>query len=136
MNGSALPPPVIPPTKRTLILLDATGSMHKSIDACKKKIEEVCTRAVRILTEQGFDATLALQFATFRNYDQDAPYLLTCSSWEKNPENLKSFISRVQAGGGDFSRFGYEQNFDLIFFCFFQGGGRMRLSKLPFNMQI
>jgi len=100
MNGSSLPPPVIRPIKRTLVLLDATGSMGSSIDACKKKIEEVIARAHQILEKAELDACFELQFASFRNYDQDPPQLLSCSNWEKNPTNLKSFISHVRAFGG------------------------------------
>ena len=105
MNGSSLPPPVIRPIKRTLVLLDATGSMRDSIDACKNKIEEVCARTYEILEKAELDACFEVQFATFRNYDQDPPKLLSCSNWEKKPNNLKSFISCVLADGGNFARF-------------------------------
>ncbi len=115
MNGSVLPPPVIRPIKRTLVLLDATGSMRDSIKACKEKIQEVFDLAQKILTQEGVEASFELQFATFRNYDQDAPYLLSCSSWEKRPDNLKSFITHVDAFGGDFARFLYERNFAHLF---------------------
>jgi hypothetical protein len=93
------------------VLLDATGSMGSSIDACKKKIEEVIARAHQILEKAELDACFELQFASFRNYDQDPPQLLSCSNWEKKPANLKSFISHVRAFGGDFARFVHEAVF-------------------------
>ena len=104
LEASCRPAP-ISHIKRTLMLLDATGSGHNNlwISACRRKIEEVFARVHEILSDQAVDACFELQFVLFRNYDQDPPNLLSCSNWEKTPLNLESFLSHARAFGGDFA---------------------------------
>jgi hypothetical protein len=101
MNGSELPKPIERPVRRTMVLLDATGSMGSTIKGCKRTIEDVCKRAYKILKDAKVEAAFELQFTTYRNYDCVPSDLLCCSKWAKKPEELQYFLQNVQASGGN-----------------------------------
>jgi hypothetical protein len=105
MNGSMLPEPIKRPMRRTMVLLDATGSMRRSIEGCKQTISDVCSRAHDTLKKAKVDAAFELQFTTFRNYDCEPAQLLCCSQWAKDPDELRLFLQNVRACGGDAASF-------------------------------
>jgi hypothetical protein len=114
MNGSMLPEPIMRPIRRTLVLLQATGSMMKSIEGCKKTISDVFSRAYETLKAAKVDAAFELQVATFRNYDQEPAQLLCCSKWAKSPEELQLFLQNVRAFGGDAASFAFDSFIDIF----------------------
>jgi hypothetical protein len=41
-----------------------------------------------------------MQFAVYRNYSSGPDLLLEASEWRSNPQDLKEFLGRVKASGG------------------------------------
>jgi len=84
---------------RTIILLDATGSMHLFFNKCKTIVKEMLRRVGEILTEQKVSSGFEIQFVVYRNYTSKSK-LLEASSWESDPEALSAFIDEAEISGG------------------------------------
>lgn len=87
---------------RTLVLIDATGSMGGVLQATKGCVREMMRRVGVILkdhqlSEQAFE----LQLAVYRNYGCRTDELLECSSWESSPVNLQHFLDKQGPRGGE-----------------------------------
>jgi hypothetical protein len=83
-------------TSRTIVLMDATGSMGSCIDSTKKALKEIFCRAREILTENGAAASFQMQIAVYRNYNAPQEELLQASNWETEttPDQLRLFLDR------------------------------------------
>ncbi|CAL6025608.1 Helicase-related_protein [Hexamita inflata] len=84
---------------KTLILLDATGSMGEVIEKTKNTIKTMFTNAYTIMKENNVAESFEVMIAAYRNYS-DNDQLFQCSGWEKNPDNLRMFIDTIKAFGG------------------------------------
>ncbi|CAL6013582.1 Conserved_hypothetical protein [Hexamita inflata] len=84
---------------KTLILLDATGSMGEVIEKTKNTIKTMFTNAHAVLRENNVAESFEVMIAAYRNYS-DNGQLFQCSGWEKNPDNLRTFIDTIKAFGG------------------------------------
>jgi hypothetical protein len=62
--------------RRTLCLMDATGSMCSLIANTKRAIATMFARAGEVLRERGNETQIEFQFACYRNYDCDADSIL------------------------------------------------------------
>jgi hypothetical protein len=103
--GEQNPLVVLPSTSKTriLVLMDATGSMGSSMHATKETVGVMFDRATEILEDEfkGRGGGLfEMQFAVYRNYKSGADMLLEASEWRSNPQDLKDFLGRVKACGG------------------------------------
>ena len=87
-------------SSRTMVLMDATGSMSGLLVKTKQQVLEMFQRAVSILTEEKLVASFEVQFVVYRDYDCTFDRLLQCSEWENNPESLATFMARCPAEGG------------------------------------
>ena len=89
---------------RTLLLMDATGSMAPLLSAAKDTVCTMFQRTSDILKEKGLPTDVfQMQFVVYRDYDCKDE-LLQSSSWETKPNNLRSFIENMEAkGGGDYA---------------------------------
>lgn len=87
-------------SSRTIVLMDATGSMHSLLNKSKNTVEAMFERAYSILQEKNITSAFELQFVAYRNYDQHVEKLLQCSTWESEPINLRQFIASIAASGG------------------------------------
>jgi len=85
---------------RTLILMDATGSMSGVITKSKHTVKTMFERMHSVIEAKGGTATLEIQFACYRNYDCSLEMLLQVSPWETNPDNLRKFMDSISAYGG------------------------------------
>lgn len=86
---------------RTICLMDATGSMGDLLTKCKATVAKMFERAHRVLGDAGLEEGLfELQFAVYRNYNVTEDYIVQYSSWESEPQNLKTFIDSIQCNGG------------------------------------
>ncbi len=85
---------------RTIVLMDATGSMTDLLTQAKNTVETMFSRACEILQAAGMDAKFELQFAVYRNYNCTADELLQYSEWESDPAKLRQFLSAVGPEGG------------------------------------
>ena len=94
---------VVPETCRTIILMDATGSMGRLLAACKDTIFTVFERASNILEDRSLPSdAFQVQCVVYRDYDCGAG-VLQASNWESKPANLRTFMSAIGAqGGGDY----------------------------------
>lgn len=89
---------------RTMLLMDATGSMSSLLSAVKETVCSMFEEAVKVLEvmELPSDA-FQMQFVVYRDYDCKQEGILQSSSWESKPNNLKKFIAPIAAtGGGDY----------------------------------
>lgn len=87
---------------RILVLMDATGSMGNAMRAAKDTIGVMFDRATQILADfaGGGSDLFEMQFAVYRNYSSGPDLLLEASEWRSNPQDLKDFLGRVNASGG------------------------------------
>ncbi|CAF4032068.1 unnamed protein product, partial [Rotaria sordida] len=89
---------------RTVLLMDATGSMSSLLSAAKETVCTMFERATAILTEKKLpNDTFQMQFVVYRDYDCGEKGILQSSSWETKPNNLRNFMTHIAAkGGGDY----------------------------------
>jgi hypothetical protein len=85
---------------RTLVLMDATGSMGELLKKAQEKVEEMFRRAKIVLTDNGIKRPFEVQFVGYRNYNSSRDEILVYSPWESSPENLKRFMNYVKPEGG------------------------------------
>lgn len=84
---------------RTVVAVDATGSMSATIEACKRTIMDMFREVNGTLKEVRYGGTFELMICFYRNYSSRAE-LLVHSPWESDPNNLAAFMGDVRAGGG------------------------------------
>lgn len=91
-------------SSRTVLVMDATGSMSGLLTAVKETISTMFERATVVLNEQkASNSSFQMQMAVYRDYDCMKDRLLQSSSWESKPTKLRTFIERIVAeGGGDY----------------------------------
>ena len=81
---------------RTVLLMDATGSMASLLSAAKNTVCTMFERASSMLEEKGFPSdSFQMQFAVYRDY-YCRELLFQCSSWESKSSNLRSFMKKVR----------------------------------------
>ena len=86
---------------RTIVLMDATGSMGGLMQKAKNRVYDMFTRIEKILIDKYFDPKVfEMQFAVYRNYDQPANKLLCTSPWTCKSDELNQFMQTIAAGGG------------------------------------
>ncbi|CAF3372847.1 unnamed protein product [Rotaria socialis] len=82
-------------SSRTVLLMDATGSMSSLLSAAKETVCTMFERAASILSEKGLpNDAFQMQFVVYRDYDCKSEGILQSSSWETKP------IAAM--GGGDY----------------------------------
>ena len=99
-----LGPKLISKTSRTLVLMDATGSMSCLLSAAKETVCKIFKHASEFLEPEGVPSdTFQIQFSVYRDYDCRQEGILQSSFWETNPNKLKSFMDNIHPhGGGDY----------------------------------
>lgn len=85
---------------RTIILIDATGSMQPLLGQCKTTVKTALTRANQILYHmEKIPFAYEIQFVAYRNYSSKRE-ILQPSPFHKDPESLSQFIETVECSGG------------------------------------
>ncbi|CAF3594708.1 unnamed protein product [Rotaria socialis] len=93
---------LIAASSRTVLLMDATGSMSSLLTAAKETVCTMFERASTVLQEKGLpNDAFQMQFAVYRDYDCKKDGVLQSSSWETKPTSLRSFMTKITAMGGD-----------------------------------
>ena len=88
-------------SSRTVLLMDATGSMSACLSAAKDTVCTMFERAAIILKEQGIpENAFQMQFVVYRNYSSGPQLILQCSSWQSDPKQLRAFMATVGPSGG------------------------------------
>ena len=85
---------------RTLVLMDATGSMGGLIRAAKAAVIQMFEDIHEQLRESGKKSNFQMQFACYRNYADSPQRLLQYSPWASNPATLKAYMNTISANGG------------------------------------
>ncbi|KAL4496498.1 hypothetical protein ABPG72_014728 [Tetrahymena utriculariae] len=86
---------------KTLIALDATGSMSGLITQAKNTIQTTFEQARDILQEKGYDPQCFLvMISFFRSYSSKWDGIFQTTAWENNADKLRSFLQTVVATGG------------------------------------
>jgi hypothetical protein len=104
---------------RTMVLMDATGSMDGLLNKCKQRVHEMFNRAQAVLKDHGLEVMIEMQFVCYRNChncghdSQHDPYgrILEISQWSSNPQDLKVFMTPIEANGG----IGGEESIEIAF---------------------
>ena len=88
---------------RTICLMDATGSMGGLLAQVKMTVQTMFERAHAVLEDAGYPQAFEMQFAVYRNYNAGNT-ILNHSTWERKPDNLRQFMSAVNANYGQGAR--------------------------------
>ena len=92
---------ILTSASRTVILMDATGSMSTLLTAAKETVCEMFERACVVLAEQKIPSdAFQIQFAVYRNYNSRADKILQVSSWETKGSHLRRFMDTIRPEGG------------------------------------
>lgn len=91
-------------SSRTVLLMDATGSMTNLLSTAKETVCTVFERTAIVLADQGLpNDAFQMQFVVYRDYDCKEEGVLQSSAWETRPINLRNFMTQITAmGGGDY----------------------------------
>ncbi|ETO06880.1 hypothetical protein RFI_30511 [Reticulomyxa filosa] len=88
-------------SSRTVVLMDATGSMSHLLQKAKNTVSTMFERITDILRESGYSPNIfEMQFVVYRNYNAPEDKILQVSPWESKPDNLRSFMENVIAEHG------------------------------------
>ena len=112
---------------RTVVLMDATGSMSGLLTQTKNTVGKMFERAKEILKDYKVDTNcFEIQFACYRDYDCGVDRILQASSWESKPDNLRAFMETIHAqGGGD-----YEEAIEIGFWHVNQENRKDKVSQV------
>ncbi|KAL4505987.1 hypothetical protein ABPG72_013748 [Tetrahymena utriculariae] len=88
-------------TFKTLIAMDITGSMSSLITQTKNTIQTTFEQTRDILKQKGYDPQCFLiMISCFRSYSSRWQEIFQTSTWENNPDKLRSFLQTISASGG------------------------------------
>ena len=89
------------PKSRTVVLMDATGSMGQLLHKAKNSVGTMFERAYKILKDSKIpEGSFQVQFVVYRNYGDEENRILQSSIWETKPDNLRLFMEKISASGG------------------------------------
>jgi len=87
-------------SSRTILALDATSSMEKLLSMTKTQITELFKRVSKVLQEENITSGFEMQIVAYRNYDAPIEDILERSDWATMPDDLQSFLTKLQAAYG------------------------------------
>ena len=86
---------------KTLILMDATGSMDKFLENAKNSVSKMFEQTNKVLKKNNYpEGFLYMKFVGYRNYNSPENELLQHSDWENSPDNIKKFLESIKCSGG------------------------------------
>eukprot|EP00049_Salpingoeca_infusionum_P010428 m.179041 g.179041 ORF g.179041 m.179041 type:complete len:2555 (-) comp14640_c4_seq6:98-7762(-) len=85
---------------RTIIMLDATGSMSSLIKHAKRMLSQLFSIAQSMLSAVRSTKGFELQFGVYRNYNVREEQILQVSQWSANPDDLQPFLDSISVRGG------------------------------------
>jgi hypothetical protein len=85
---------------RTVLGLDATGSMGAALKQICEIIGPAFERADNVLKDQNVQASIDIKIMIYRNYDSPAEEILESTAYENTPVNLRKFLGGVGPKGG------------------------------------
>jgi len=85
---------------KTVIGIDATGSMSSALDQVLKNTKICLERTYEILRSRGITGGFEIQMAVYRNYNSDMNKLFQFSPFCTNANDLINFLQPVKVDGG------------------------------------
>ncbi|CAF0934055.1 unnamed protein product [Adineta steineri] len=86
---------------RTVLLMDATGSMSSLLSAAKETVCTMFERASTVLKEEGLRSDgFQMQFVVYRNYNCKEDKILQVSPWSAKGNTLRAFMDAIKPEGG------------------------------------
>ncbi|ETO12035.1 hypothetical protein RFI_25340 [Reticulomyxa filosa] len=86
---------------RTVVLMDATGSMSHLLQKVKTTVGTMFSRIAQILEDKGASSNgFEMQFVVYRNYNAPEDMILQVSPWEVKPDNLRNFMEMIESDYG------------------------------------
>ena len=86
---------------RTLVLMDATGSMTQLLEKSKSTVVAMFDLLHETLKEKNYDENgFQIMFAVYRNYSSPYDKLLESSEWTSQSSKLQTFLNKVNVQGG------------------------------------
>jgi hypothetical protein len=84
---------------RTVVLVDATGSMYRTLDACKSTVNNNFIDVSKTLKSKKLGGAFEILIGFYRNYSSKKR-LFQHSPWVNDPSKLTEFLSIVECEGG------------------------------------
>lgn len=84
---------------RTVVAIDATGSMSGTLDACKRTVMLMFEEAYNVLKTKQCGGAFELQICFYRNYSSKDDIFVE-STWESEPTNIADFVEKTRVSGG------------------------------------
>ncbi|CAG9315944.1 unnamed protein product [Blepharisma stoltei] len=82
--------------KKTIVLMDATGSMSLLLQSAKNTVSIMFSRVCEVLTRSGVNpGSFQLQYCVYRNYNAPKEKLLEVSPFTNKPDILQGFMENV-----------------------------------------
>ena len=81
---------------KTLLAIDATGSMSDSLKTTTTTLAEAFNRIYDFLKRKNLQSGFLVQLMVYRNYNCKAESILVETPFENTPKNLIEFISRIR----------------------------------------
>ncbi|CAF2001897.1 unnamed protein product [Rotaria magnacalcarata] len=92
---------LITTSSRTVLLMDATGSMSNLLTAAKETVCTMFERASIVLQEKGLpNDAFQMQFTIYRNYNCAENKILQISPWNTKGSSLRAFMNTIGPEGG------------------------------------
>ena len=86
---------------KTLLMVDATGSMYALLTQVKEKMKIMLERIGQILKEHGYEPEQSLMKISFyRNYSNDKDEIYGSSEWRYKGTDLISYLNTFSVAGG------------------------------------
>jgi hypothetical protein len=85
---------------RTVLGLDATGSMGGALKKTCEIIGAAFERAYLVLAEKKVNASIEIKIMVYRNYNSPFEEILETTAYENTAHNLRKFLERVSPKGG------------------------------------
>lgn len=86
---------------RTIVMMDATGSMSSLLQKAKNTVRVVYDRLCEILVEHNHNTRVfEIQFGVYRNYNSPHERILQVSPWSSQPDDLQDFMDSISPEGG------------------------------------
>eukprot|EP01090_Pellita_catalonica_P021864 TRINITY_DN8299_c0_g1_i1.p1 TRINITY_DN8299_c0_g1~~TRINITY_DN8299_c0_g1_i1.p1 ORF type:complete len:571 (-),score=129.57 TRINITY_DN8299_c0_g1_i1:14-1606(-) len=92
---------------RTVILMDATGSMRHCMEGAKDAIMDMVNNVRQTVAEfnskqsEQINSDFELQFVLYRNYNSAPADILVVGPWDSDPVTLHQFLSPKTVSGGN-----------------------------------
>jgi hypothetical protein len=85
---------------KTILALDATGSMAAALRRICEIIGNAFERTYAVLNEKDIKATIEIKIINYRNYNSPFEEILESTTFENTAVNLRRYLERVQSKGG------------------------------------